>query len=233
MLTGADVVGVQVGEHTDLVPHTRHAVHHNALAGNFHDTAVTPGVGQLAQDTLQVVAFGGGVVQVVVMVGVVDAVGANHAHPVPGGFQHCLDHVGGGSLALGAGHADHGHLPGGVAEIGRRQHGHGVTGVVGFQDGHLGHGGDHLGGQIVLDDQRRRALGHHVGRKLMAVALGAHNADKKAAGGHFARVIVNVGYLGIQTALHQRVGKVLDQLFQKHDLYLTVSQNIRRTRRGK
>ena len=44
----------------------------------------------------------------------VDAVGADHAHLAACGFQHALYHVGGGGLALGAGHADHGHLAGGV-----------------------------------------------------------------------------------------------------------------------
>ena len=233
VFTGANVVGVQVGEHAHLVADARHPVHHQPLAGHLHHAGVAARVGQLAQNALQVVAFGGGVVQVIVVVGIVDAVCADHAHLVAAGLQHRLDHVGGGGLALGAGHADHGHLPGGVTEVGGGQHGHGVAGVAGLEDGHLGHGRHDVGGQIVLDDQRPCALGDYIRRKLVAVPLGAHNTDKQTARGHLAGVIVDVGDLGIQAALHQCVGDVLDKMFQKHGPYLTVLQNIRHTRQGK
>ena len=140
VFAGADVVGIQVGKDADLVPDAGHTVHHQPLAGNLHHTGVTAGVGQLAQDPLQVIAFRGGVVQVIVMVGIVDTVCADHAHPVAAGLQHRLDHVGGGGLALGAGHADHGHLAGRMPEIGGGQHGQRIAGVGGLHHRHIRHG---------------------------------------------------------------------------------------------
>ena len=200
VLAGADVVGGQVGEHPHVVVDAPHPVHHQALAGHFHHHRVTPGVHKGAEDLLQLVALGGGVGGVLVAAHVVHAVGADHAHLAPGGFQHAADHVGGGGLALGAGDADHGHLAGRVAEQVGAHQGHGMAAA-----GHLEDRDPFQPGQVdvVLDDQGRRPFGGAVGRKVVAVPLGAHDADEQHPRGGLAAVVNEIGDLGVHAALYQ------------------------------
>ena len=176
VLAGADVVGGKVGEHPHVVMDAPHPVHHQTLAGYLHHHRVAPGVRKGAEDLLQLVALGGGVGGVLMAAQIIDAVGADHPHLAAGGFQHAADHVGGGGLALGAGDPDHGHLPGGAAkEIGAHQ-GHGVAAAFHLEDGDPFQPGQV---DVVLDDQGRRPFGGAVGRKVVAVPLGAHDADKE------------------------------------------------------
>ena len=200
VLAGADVVGGKVGEHPHVVVDAPHPVHHQALAGHFHHHRVTPGVHKGAEDLLQLVALGGGVGGVLVAAHVVHAVGADHAHLAPGGFQHAADHVGGGGLALGAGDADHGHLAGRVAEQVGAHQGHGMAAA-----GHLEDRDPFQPGQVdvVLDDQGRRPFGGAVGRKVVAVPLGAHDADEQHPRGGLAAVVNDIGDLGVHAALYQ------------------------------
>ena len=124
--------------------------------------------------------------------------------------------VGGGGLALGAGHADHGHLAGGVAkEVGAHQS-HGIAAAFHLHHGHARHGGQV---DVVLNDQCADALGGTVCGKLVAVALGAHDAHEQQARGRLAAVINDVVDLGLRAALHQRVRHTLHQLFQFHTVY--------------
>ena len=213
MFAGADVVRVQVGEHAHFIMDARHAVHHNALAGNFHHAGIAPGIRQLAQDLLQLIALGGGVVQVIVVAGVIHAVGADHADLVTCGFQHSLDHVGGGGFALGAGHANHRHFQRGTAKIGGGKQCHGVTGALELDHGHIRQSGQHLGGQIVLDGQHGGAFGGNVRGVIMAVPLGADDADKQTARRYLAGIIVNVSHFGIQAALNKCIVQIFQQLF--------------------
>ena len=165
---------------------------------------------------MQLVALRGGVGGLLMTAHEIDAVGADHADLFPGSFQHALDHVGGGGLALGAGHADHGHLAGGVAkEVGAHQS-HGIAAAFHLHHGHARHGGQV---DVVLDDQCADALGGAVGGKLVAVALGAHDAHEQQARGRLAAVINDVVDLGLRAALHQCVRHALHQLFQFHTVY--------------
>jgi len=58
----------------------------------------------------------------------------------------------------------------------------------------------------MLDDQHAHALGGAVHGKLVAVTLGAHDADKGKARGRLPAVVDDVLHFGIQAALHQRKG---------------------------
>ena len=194
----------------------------NILGSKQHSFAdfleVLPGVmpkiiRQLAQDLLQLIALGGGVIQVIVVAGVIHAVGADHADLVTCGFQHGLDHVGGGGLALGAGHANHRHFQRGTAKIGGGKQRHGVTGVLELDHGHIRQSGQHLGGQVVLDGQHGSAFGGNVRGVIMAVPLGADDADKQTAWRYLAGIIVNVSHFGIQAALNKCIVQIFQQLF--------------------
>ena len=98
VLAGADVVGREVGEDADVVMDVRHAVHHEALTGHFHQRRIAAGVQKLPESLLQLVALRGGVGRLLMVAEEVDAVGADHAHFAACGFQHALYHVGGGGL---------------------------------------------------------------------------------------------------------------------------------------
>ena len=203
VLAGADVIRRKVGEHAHIVVHARHAVHHQALTGYLHQRGIAAGIQKLPEGLLQLVAFRGGVGGVLVAAHIVDAVGADHAHLAACGFQHALDHVGGGGLALGAGHADHGHLAGRVAEEVRAHQSHGIAAAF-----HLDHGHARQGGKVdvVLDDQCADTLCRAVGGKLMAVTLGAHDAHEQKARCRLAAVVDDIRDLGVQTALRKGKG---------------------------
>ena len=136
VLTGADVIRRKVGEHAHIVVHTGHAVHHQALAGNLHQRGVTACIQKLPEGLLQFVAFRSGVGSFLVAAHIINAVGADHAHLAACSFQHALDHVGGSGLALGAGHTDHGHLAGRVAEKVRAHQSHGIAAAFHLDHGH-------------------------------------------------------------------------------------------------
>ncbi|SCI03647.1 Uncharacterised protein [uncultured Clostridium sp.] len=203
MLAGADVIRRKVGEHAHIVVHTGHAVHHQALAGNFHQRGVAACIQKFPKGLLQLVAFRGGVGSFLVAAHIINAVGADHAHLAACSFQHALDHVGGSGLALGAGHTDHGHLAGWVAEKVRAHQGHGIAAAFHLDHGHARHGGKV---DVVLDDQCADTLCRTVGGKLMAVTLGAHDAHEQKARCRLAAVVDDIRDLGVQTALRKGKG---------------------------
>ena len=213
VLAGADVVGREVGEDADVVVDAGHTVHHQALAGHLHQGHIAARIEELAEGLLQLVAFGGGVGGLLMAAHEIDAVGTDHAHLFARGFQHALDHVGGGGLALGAGNADHGHLLGRVTEEVAAHQGHGIAAALHLDDGGLRHGGQV---DVMLDDQHADALGGAVGGELVAVPLGAHDADEGKARCGLAAVIDDIGHFGLHTALHEGKGDPFHQLFQFH-----------------
>ena len=203
VLTGADVIRRKVGEHTHIVVHARHAIHHQALTGHLHQRSITACIQKFPKGLLQLVAFGGGVGRLLVAAHVVDAIGADHAHLAARCFQHALDHVGGGGLALGAGNANHGHLAGRVAEEVCTHQRHGIAAALHPDHGHIRQGGKV---DVVLDDQRADSLCGTVGGELVAVALGAHDAHECKPRGCLAAVIDDIRNFRIQAALHQSKG---------------------------
>ena len=215
--------------------HARHAVHHQALTGYLHQRGIAAGIQKLPEGLLQLVAFRGGVGGVLVASHIVDAVGADHAHLAACGLQHAFDHVGGGGLALGAGDADHGHLPGRVAEeVGAHQR-HGIAAALHLDHGHPGQGRKV---DIVLDDQRADPLGGAVGGKRVAVPLGAHDTHEQKPRGSLAAVVDDICDLSTQTALHKGKGHAFHQLFQLHTvsskelLYMGFSSSLAVMRSG-
>ena len=203
VLAGADVIRRKVGEHAHIVVHTGHAVHHQALAGNLHQRGVAACIQKFPKGLLQLVAFRGGVGSILVAAHIINAVGADHAHLAACSFQHALDHVGGSGLALGAGHTDHGHLAGRVAEEVRAHQSHSIAAAFHLDHGHARHGRKV---DVVLDDQCADTLCRTVGGKLMAVTLGAHDAHEQKARCRLAAVVDDIRDLGVQTALRKGKG---------------------------
>ena len=68
----------------------------------------------------------------------------------------------------------------------------------------------------MLDDQRRDPLGRTLGGIVMAVPLGAHDADEEPPRGRLAAVVDDVLDVKLKAALYQRIGHALQQLFQFH-----------------
>ena len=182
MFAGADVVRVQVGEHAHFIMDARHAVHHEALTGHFHQRRIAAGVQKLPESLLQLVALRGGVGRLLMVAEEVDAVGADHAHFAACGFQHALYHVGGGGLALGTGDTDHGHPAGGVAEQVAAHECQRIAAALHLQHGSTGDGGKV---DVVLDHQRRHGRRATHWAASVAVPLGTHDADESRPGAAF------------------------------------------------
>ena len=120
----------------------------------------------------------------------VHAAGGDAAGPQRLDGQHA-----GRALAVGAGHADHRHLLGGVPVEGGRRHAERVPGVVDHRRGHAVGDVD-----LALEQERAGAGGHRV--RDQGVGVGAHAADgdEEGARGHLARVLGDAGDLGVELA---------------------------------
>ena len=199
VLPGADVVGRQVGEHTDVVHNTGYPVHLQPQAGHLHHAGVAAGVHHPAQQPLQVAALGGGVVQRFPMPRPADPVGAQDAHPASGGGEHRGDQMGGGSLALGAGDADHRHGPGRCTVQADGQLGQRPAAV-----GHLHHRQvcGQTGRQPFADNPRCPGRSRP-GGKSMAVGVQTRQADKQRPRGHGPGIIAQGPDLGAGIPLQQ------------------------------
>ena len=151
-----------------------------------------PGVGHLPEQLLQLVGLRRGAlgVQHPVADHVLDR--ADQAHPCSGLLlQDALDEVGGGGLAAGACHADHGQLVGGVVEAVRADDRQGPAAVR------------HLDiGRAVL----RRGLAHHAGRALlprhgdilMSVRFRTGDGDEQVACLHRTGVVPHLADVRVQ-----------------------------------
>src|SRR5699024_4199754 len=70
-----------------------------------------------------------------------------------------------------------------------------------------------------------------IGREVVAVALGADDADKQPALGYFAGIIENVLDFGIQIPLYEGVGKPFEKLFQTHRNHLLTKYSSYQTKK--
>ena len=213
VFAGADMVRRKVRKHAHVVADAAHAIHHQALAGNLHQRCVAACVEELPEGFLQLVAFRRGVGGIPVRAEAVYAVGADHAHFFARRLQHAFDHVGGGRFALRARHADQRHLLCGAAEQVRAHQRHGQTSVFRAEHCHPRHGGEI---DFVLDDKRRSPFGRTVRGEIMAVALGADDAEKQHPRRSFPAVVDNVRDFGFEAALYERARHALRQLRKFH-----------------
>ena len=140
--------------------------------------------------------------------------GADDAALVARSLQNGADHIGGGGLPLGAGHADHRDIPlGRVAEEGGAHQGQGLPGVL-HQD-HLGAGGLH---RLLSDHRHSPCLGSALG-VLVAVGVGAPQAHKRTPRHCLPGVVYDIGYFYVLIPLcNGKGGQQTAQLHKKHFL---------------
>ena len=93
-----------------------------------------------------------------------------------------------------------------------------VTTELGMDGKSAAHSYDYplSGTEYEKEGQRRHAVGHALGGVVVAVPLGAHDADEGKARCGFAAVIDDIGHFGLHTALHKGKGDPFHQLFQFH-----------------
>ena len=130
-----------------------------------------------------------------------------------GALEHFGEHVAVGVIPR---HADHRHLFGRAAEEIRAQQRHGKAAAFHLQHRNIRHGRKV---DVVLDNQHRNALCGTVGRIIVAVALGADDADEQKAGCRFPAVVNNIADLGFHAALYKRAGRAFGQLCQFHTVF--------------
>jgi hypothetical protein len=157
-----------------------------AVAGHLHGRRLHPGVGHLGQQPLQVGGLGGGVDGRAALVPHADLDRAHDPGDAAGRPEDGLQHVGGGGLAVGAGHPDQVEAVRGVVEEGGGQGGQGVPDPADQQ----------LGGlqlQGALDDQGGRARVQGLAGQVVAVHPRPGNAAEQRAGNDLAGVEHDVG----------------------------------------
>ena len=101
----------QVREDAHLKSDALHAVQHQRVGRHLHDRVRAAGVGHPAQELLQLIGVGRGVLGVQHLVADDVRIRADEADlRVQALLEHVLDERGDGGLAVRAGHADHGQL---------------------------------------------------------------------------------------------------------------------------
>ena len=181
-----EVVLGQVGEDGRLEPGAVDPVQGQAVAGHLHGRRLHAGVGHLGQQPLEVGGLGGGVDGRPAFVADPDLDRAEHPGDAAGGPEDRLQHVGGGGLAVGAGHPDQVEAARGVVEERGRQRGQGVPDVA----------DDQLGGfqvQGPLHAQGGRAGVEGLAGQVVAVDPGPGDAAEQRARDHPAGVEHDVG----------------------------------------
>ena len=143
------------------------------MGGNLHDHGVHAFVDHRTQVALQIDGVGRGVVGGDALLADHVAGGTDQAHLHARRLQDGLDHVGGGGLALGAGHADKAHLVRRMAVERRRHAGHRSTDA-----GHLHLGDVHV--HKVIHHQRHAAVGDRLWRVVVGVKARTGDAEEQA-----------------------------------------------------
>ena len=190
----------QVGKDAHGKTDARHALEHQRVGGDLHHDVGAPGVAHLAEELLQLEALRRGALRGQLLRPDHVAVGADQTHlRAERGLQDVLDEVSGGGLAVGAGDADHGHLPRRVAEEVASGDGQSIAGILHQNIGDLPLG-------RALAQHHSRALFRSGGDKVMSVADRAHNGDEEIAAAGAAGIIADAGDLhgGIGVHLNNR-----------------------------
>ncbi len=138
---------------------------------------------------------------------------AEHRRAETAGFQDRFDEIGGGRLAVGAGHADHRDPPGGKTVESRRHLCHRQPAVADAD-------ADDMRRQIagLLHDHGRCALFHRLVDKAVPVDLLAPQCEEDTARFHLARVVGEVARIdrSIRRSACLQRGYVRDQACQLH-----------------
>ena len=176
-------------------------LHHHVFAALFQH------IGGIALD---IVRFRRGVFSRKVLVQHSDAVGPDHARLFPGGLQDRHQHVRGGGLALGPGHADDRELLRRIAEPRGREQRQRFPPVSGFHHRNVcvaqdpaRHGREFA--PVLLNDHGRRALLGNLRKEVVGIGPEAVDRDEQAAGTGFAGIVYDAGDIDIAAAADQGV----------------------------
>ena len=163
-----------------------------------------------AEEPVQLIALGGGVLRVQELVSDPVAVGADEAHlGVQLALQQMLEQVRGGGLAAGAGDADQLHLPGGIAEEVPAGQGEPQAAVVRLHEG-----------RSVLRrrfaEHRRGAPLHRLGNEAMSVRLKAPHRHEEIPRLGLAGVVAHAADLQLRIRRHLQHPNMRKKLLQFH-----------------
>ena len=176
------VILAKVGIAAHLKEHTVQAQHINGVGRNLHADNFDAFVHHHAERFLQLNGVRGG--QLAFQPPVTDHVprGANQPACMPGRFTNGFEQVAGGGFTLGSGNAGQAQVIGRMAVERSRYAAYGAPPVA---NPHLRHG---QLWQIPLHNQRRRAIVHRLGRKVVCVKARSRNAEEKSVVGLFPAV---------------------------------------------
>ena len=215
MFVGADMVRFQIGKNAQVKHKTLGTVKHQPLGGHFHDHRVHARFHHPCKVFLQRIGFRGGIARMDALFADNHLNGSHQSHLVTRVFQYGFHHVGGGSLPLGAGDADHPQFLRRIAKVSRGDKRQGIPGIGNPDHRHI------------LPDRLRHLPGHHqcpgpllhgFRRKIMSVKIGSSDADKQAALHYFPGIIHHLADLQVRAAQYAFVLQLAQQICQFHDI---------------
>ena len=210
----------QIGEEAHVELNARHPVEVQGMGRDLHNHMGAARVGHLPEQGLELQAFGGGPLGREHLLADHILNGAHQTHLGPQTvLQQVLEKIGGGSLSVGAGDAQHGHFLRRVAvPIGggqsQPQPGIGQPDIAA------------LGGRSLAEDAGRPPLLGH-GNILVAVGIEAPDGHEEVAGLHGAGVIGNAGDRGLRISAELQGVEPPEQFLEFHGKASCISQNQR------
>jgi hypothetical protein len=198
----------QVAERGDPVVEPDEALHGEGRGGGLHDDVLDPRLGHAREDAMELAGGGRREARRESPTGEAGVHRADDPGAAAGGGEHGLDEVGGGGLAVGAGHADERHPVGGPPQ------------PAGDQQAERRDAGGHddlrqVDRKLFLDDQRRGpALGGGAGEAVTVDRQAAHGHED-LAGREPARIVGDPADRDVG-ADEARTGHVAYQLAELH-----------------
>ena len=199
VFVGTDMVRCEIGKNTEIEQESLCPVQHKGLGGDLHDHRLHTRVRHVAECLLQKRGLRRRIVRRDLLVPVEDFDRTDEANLKSRSLQDRLDHVCGRRLSLGARHSDDLHLGSGISIICRRDISHRIAGILdaddhGILDRRLPFKVRQV--QVLLHNERCRAVQKCLPCELMAVSHGADNAEEKAVFSDLAGIVHDLTDLG-------------------------------------
>ena len=181
----------QVGKQSRFKGDSRHPLLRQRMGGYLHDHQLHSLVGHAPQQGKQIYRFRRGTFGIYFFFPDKILNGANKAHLFPGSLGNGFDHIGHGSLSVGAGNSQHGQLPLRMPVKACGSPGHGLPAVRNDQLRHIQRQG-------TLADQGRSTLFHRHGGKVVPIGLFSYQAAEQTAPAHLSGIVIHGGYLRLR-----------------------------------
>ena len=137
MLVGTDMIRFQIRENTVIEHKALRTVQHQRLRGYFHHNRIQSCLHHTGKILLQQIGFRGGIVGMDMFVSNDHFDGSHQSHFIAGIFQNGLYQIGGRCLTFGTRDTDDFQLFCRMAEPGRRNKCHGISGIRYFDHRHI------------------------------------------------------------------------------------------------